>query len=71
MGREHDIDHGTGTPSTCQKCGASLIGDDIPAHLHQHYSPPYRFSRAIAIVDPYEDRQVAWRCPDCTAEWPS
>jgi len=55
----------------CPSCGASFDGGPIPENIRQHYGPPYRWSRRIAIVDRDLDRCVAYRCPDCAHEWPS
>jgi hypothetical protein len=57
-------------PDKCPKCSADFDGGDIPLNIRQHYSPPYRWNRAIGISDPDKDRLVAWRCPDCRHEWP-
>lgn len=58
-------------PGRCPACDADFDGGEIPERIRQHYSPPYRWSRRIAIVDRDLDRCVAYRCPDCAHEWPS
>lgn len=55
----------------CGACGADFDGGPIPENIRQHYSPPYRWSRRVALVDRDLDRQVAWKCPDCGHEEPS
>lgn len=54
----------------CPKCGASMDGGPIPEAIREHYSPPYRWSRRIAIVCRDRDRVIAHRCPDCGYEQP-
>ncbi len=54
----------------CKKCGADWDGGPIPENIREHYSPPYRWSRRIYIVDRDRDRGVAWKCPDCGDEQP-
>jgi predicted RNA-binding Zn-ribbon protein involved in translation (DUF1610 family) len=54
----------------CPQCGADWDEGPIPEAIREHYSPPYRWSRCIAIVDRDLDRQVAWKCPDCGVEQP-
>lgn len=56
-------------PMECPSCRVSLDGGEIPEANREWYSPPYRYSRAIAVVDQRADRQVAWKCPDCGVEW--
>lgn len=58
-------------PECCPKCKADFDGGPIPENIRQHYSEPFRWSRAIAIVDRERDKQVAWKCPDCEHEWTS
>lgn len=53
----------------CPKCHADFDGGPIPEEHRQYYSPPYRWSRRIAIYDQSKDRTVAWKCPDCGHEW--
>lgn len=56
------------THGACAACGASFDGDPIPEAIREHYSPPYRWSRRIALYDRCRDRTVAMRCPDCGHE---
>lgn len=58
-------------PTQCPKCDANLDGGPIPERLHEHYAPPYRWSRVIALVDREKDERVSWMCPDCNWEWPA
>lgn len=51
----------------CPKCAADLDGGPIPEYVREHYSPPYRWGRAIGLTD--GDSVYAWRCPDCGHEW--
>lgn len=56
------------TPNECPKCKADFDGGPIPENIREHYSPPYRWSRAISIsvLDGDHDH---WKCPDCQHEW--
>jgi len=58
-----------GIPTKCPHCFAELAGDPIPENMRSAYSPPYYWSRCIAVVDREKDRQTAWKCPDCEYEW--
>lgn len=53
----------------CPKCNADLDAGPIPEEYHEHYKPPYRYSRLIGIYDYEKDRTVRWKCPDCEQEW--
>lgn len=55
----------------CPSCNADLDGGPIPENIRQHYSPPYRFSRRIDVVDRQRDCVVAHKCPDCHHRWPA
>lgn len=54
-------------PERCPRCDADLDGGEIPENIREHYSPPYRFGRVIAIVE--DDRFSRWKCPDCGNQW--
>jgi rubrerythrin len=51
--------------NACQACGADWDAGPIPEHIREHYSPPYRWSRRILVMDQQTDRAIAWRCPVC------
>lgn len=53
--------------SKCPKCGASWDAGAIPEAHREHYTPPFRYSRVIAVTE--HDRTVAWLCPDCGARF--
>lgn len=58
------------TPTHCPACNAAFDGGPIPEKWHEHYSPPYRFSRVISVYDMDRDRHDHWMCPGCGHEWP-
>lgn len=60
-----------GRANYCPACNAAFDGGPIPAAIREHYSPPFRWSRRIAIYCRDRDRTVAYRCPDCQHEWPT
>jgi Zn-finger nucleic acid-binding protein len=51
----------------CPHCHANLDGGPIPEDIRENYSPPYRWSRAIACV--VNDRVHHWMCPVCNGVW--
>jgi hypothetical protein len=54
----------------CPHCGASLIGDEIPEEMREHYSPPYHWRREIGVEhSEIYDGIYYWMCPDCKGEW--
>lgn len=53
----------------CPHCSTDLWGGPIPEGIRQHYSPPYRWRRDIAIYDRASDRTIAFECPDCRERW--
>ena len=56
----------------CPHCGVSLIGEEIPEDIRQHYSPPYVWRREIGMEYPEKyDGIWEWKCPDCEKTWPS
>lgn len=57
------------TPDRCPKCNADLDGGEIPEKMREHYSPPFRWSRAISVYNRVFDRHEHWKCPDCGHEW--
>lgn len=50
-------------------CNADLIGEPIPEHIRERYSPPYYWKRKIGIYSLELDRIIRWQCPDCDNEW--
>ena len=56
-------------PATCPACHADLRGAEIPVEHREHFGGATHGSRLIGIYDRDRDRTVAWRCPDCGAEW--
>jgi hypothetical protein len=54
----------------CCECGANWVQSEIPEEHREYYSPPYFFSRLIAIYDRSLDRTVEYLCPDCNARFP-
>lgn len=58
------------TPTRCEICGADYDGGPIPENIRHLYSPPYRWSRVIAVYDDRLDCTVAYRCPDCGHQTP-
>jgi len=71
---------------TCPACGADLNGGSIfdfffgqtgsreeavrLALMHGATEFNGQWGRQIAIYSRYQDRTVAYRCPDCEHEWP-
>jgi rubredoxin len=53
----------------CPVCSASWDGGDIPEHIREHYSPPYKWSRLIGIETTSYDGVSYWECPDCHSIW--
>lgn len=53
----------------CPACGASFDGGPIPENIRHHYSPPYRWSRKIGLVDRDLDMTTRYQCPDCSHIW--
>lgn len=53
----------------CPHCGADLIGESIPEHVREHYSPPYYWKRKIGVYSLELDRTTHWQCPDCEGKW--
>lgn len=56
-------------PMECPSCHVSLDGGPIPEDMQQHYSPPYRWSRAVSVYSRDTDKHEHWMCPDCKHEW--
>jgi len=54
----------------CPECQADWRGHRIPAMWRKMYGGHTHFSRVISISDMNLDRTIAWRCPDCGAEFP-
>lgn len=54
----------------CPECKSDLIGDPIPEHSRDLFGGAAFFERQIGIYDRNLDAVVAFRCPDCGAEWP-
>lgn len=52
----------------CPHCDADLNGGTIPEEIREHYRPPYRWGRQIAIV--IDDFVREYQCPDCGNRWP-
>ena len=52
-------------PDRCAACGADWDDGPIPEDMRQHYAPPHRWTRRIALVDRGRDKVMAWKCPDC------
>ena len=51
--------------SHCPACNAHWHTIPIPEHLHDSYSPPYFYSRVIALQSWEADRTHSYSCPDC------
>lgn len=49
----------------CPSCNTEWRDKPIPKEYRENYSPPYYFSRVIALYDRDADATVAYRCPDC------
>jgi hypothetical protein len=47
---------------TCPHCFTDLDGGPMPDHVRQHFAPPYRWSRKIAVTN---TPRPHWICPDC------
>jgi hypothetical protein len=47
----------------CPHCRADLIGEKIPYHLREHYSPPYFSRLKIGIYNRELDRVTALAMP--------
>ena len=54
----------------CPECKADWRGHHIPAMWRKMYKSRTHFSRLISIYGLDVDRSIAWRCPDCDAEFP-
>lgn len=46
-----------------------MTDEEIEKIVHRDYSPPYRFSRLIAITDMCLDKVTSFMCPDCHSLW--
>jgi hypothetical protein len=58
--------------NNCPHCNVSLIGEEIPEAIREHYSPPYYWKREIGIEKPHlYDGVWEWQCPDCLGTWDS
>lgn len=53
--------------SNCPECDTLWHDKEIPEEYREYYSPPYFYSRVIALYSLEEDRTFAYRCPDCGA----
>jgi len=49
----------------CPWCKASWDAGPIPKKDHKHYSPPYKYSKIVAVVCPVKDRIIFYECPEC------
>lgn len=53
----------------CPHCGTSWVDKPIPKEYRHNYSPPYFYSRLIALYDRDLDRTVRYLCPDCNYQF--
>jgi hypothetical protein len=51
--------------SHCPACNTLWHETPIPEQFHHNYSPPYFYSRVIALQTWEADRTHAYMCPDC------
>lgn len=51
--------------SHCPACNALWHTIPIPEEYHHNYSPPYFYSRVIALQSWETDRTHSYHCPDC------
>lgn len=54
----------------CPHCGSNWVAGPIPKEYQGNYSPPYFYSRVIAMYDIHTDRTFCYVCPDCKTEFP-
>jgi len=54
----------------CPECNTNWVDKPIPKEYRENYSPPYFFSRVIALYDRDLDRTTRYVCPDCKHEFP-
>lgn len=55
----------------CPRCLSSWDGGPIPEKYHEHYSPPYRWSKLIGIeIQGLYDGIHHWQCPCCNTTFP-
>lgn len=58
--------------NNCPHCKVSLIGEEIPEEMREHYSAPYVWKREIGLEYPGKyDGIWEYMCPDCEGKWPS
>lgn len=56
----------------CPHCNVSLLGEDIPEEIKEHYKPATKWRREIGMEYPEKyDGIWEWMCPDCEGTWPS
>ena len=56
----------------CPECGKSWDAGDIPEESREHYSPPYKWSHIIGIVDHNKyDGVLEYMCPFCATRFPA
>jgi len=51
--------------SHCPACNTLWHDAEIPEEYRHNYSPPYFYSRVIALQTWEADRTHAYQCPDC------
>jgi len=51
--------------SNCPACDTLWHDAEIPEEYRHNYSPPYFYSRVIALQTWEADRTHAYQCPDC------
>ena len=49
----------------CPECGTRWWYKKIPKEYRENHSPPYWYSRVMALYDLHKDRTYAYQCPDC------
>jgi DNA-directed RNA polymerase subunit RPC12/RpoP len=49
----------------CPACGTRWWDKPIPKEYRENYSPPYWYSRVIALYDRDDDATFGYKCPDC------
>lgn len=55
--------------TTCEKCGASFVGPEIPLEIRHLFGGHTHWDRKIAIVDQIKDCYTHLECPDCGHRW--
>lgn len=57
-------------PLNCPHCKVSLLGEEIPEQIRQHYASATHWKREIEVqIRGLYDGIWYYRCPDCDGTW--